>query len=90
MDLPDLRSRLAASPAVGVGVPDDALIGAVLVKMFSDRQLQVNQDVITYLLARMERSFAAARRIVAVLDTKALAAKRRITIPFAAHVLDGL
>ena len=59
-------------------------------KMFSDRQLQVNQDVITYLLARMERSFAAARRIVAVLDTKALAAKRRITIPFAAHVLDGL
>jgi len=90
VDLPDLRSRLATLPAVGVGVPDDALIGAVLVKMFSDRQLQVNQDVIAYLLARMERSFAAARRIVAVLDTEALAAKRRITVPFVARMLDGL
>lgn len=88
--LPDLRSRLAALPAVDVGTPDDALIGAVLVKMFSDRQLQVGQDVITYLLTRMERSFSSARRIVAALDSQALAAKRRITVPFVAEVLAGL
>lgn len=88
-ELPDLRSRIAALPAVDVGAPDDPLIGAVLVKMFSDRQLRVGQDVIAYLLTHMERSFSAARRIVAALDSRALAAKRRITVPFVAEVLDG-
>jgi len=87
--LPDLRSRIVILPAVDVGVPDDPLIGAVLVKMFSDRQLRVGQDVIAYLLTHMERSFSAARRIVAALDSRALAAKRRITVPFVAEVLGG-
>ncbi len=88
-ELPDLRSRLAILPAVDVGAPDDSLIGAVLVKMFSDRQLRVGQDVIAYLLTHMERSFSGARRIVAVLDSRALAAKRRITVPFVAEVLES-
>ena len=88
-ELPDLRSRLVILPAVDIGAPDDSLIAAVLVKMFSDRQLQVGQDVIAYLLTHMERSFSAARRIVITLDSRALAAKRRITVPFVAEVLGG-
>ncbi|MFQ5938492.1 MAG: DNA replication protein [Alphaproteobacteria bacterium] len=85
--LPDLRSRLAAVPAVSVGAPDDALIGALLVKLFADRQLRVGQDVVAFLLARMERSFDAARRMVAAIDETALAERRNITVPLVRDVL---
>lgn len=86
----DLRSRMNAAPAVSVGRPDDALIGAVLIKLFTDRQLHVGSEVIGFLLARIERSFAAAHRAVALLDETALAGHRRITVPLAREVVDRL
>ena len=88
--LADLRSRLGAMPSAAVGKPDDALIGAVLVKLFADRQLSVGANVVTFLLARMERSFDMARRIVAALDAAALAGRRNITVPLARRVLTHL
>lgn len=87
--LADLRSRLAALPAVGVGMPDEAVIAAVLVKLFADRQLRVGQDVIIFLVARLERSFEAARHIVAAIDRAALAGGRSVTIKLAREVLSG-
>lgn len=87
--LADLRSRLAAAPAVALHAPDDALLAAVLAKQFADRQLRVGDDVVRFLLARMERSFDAARRIVAALDRAALAGRRNITVPLAREVLAG-
>ncbi|MEE8515804.1 MAG: DnaA/Hda family protein [Alphaproteobacteria bacterium] len=85
--LKDLASRLAAMPAVAVGPPDDALIGAVLVKLFADRQLKVAPEVVIYLLARMERSFEAATELVAAIDTAALTAGRNVTVPLVGEVL---
>lgn len=85
--LPDLASRLSALPAVAIGHPDDALIEAVLVKLFADRQLAVGAEVIRFLKARMERSFAAARLTVDALDKRALASQRPITIPVAREVM---
>ena len=85
--LPDLRSRLAAAPAIPVAPPDDALLAALLVKLFGDRQLAVGEDVLRFLLPRMERSFAAARRLVADLDAAALRERRAVTIPLARRVL---
>ncbi|WP_342666023.1 HdaA/DnaA family protein [Skermanella stibiiresistens] len=86
--LPDLRSRLLAAPAVAVGAPDDALLAAILVKLFADRQVRVGADVVGFLVTHMERSFDAARRLVADLDAAALAARRRITVPLARRVLE--
>ncbi len=88
--LPDLASRLAAAPAVGIGTPDDALLAAILAKLFHDRQVQVGPDVISYLLSRIERSFAATRDIAHRLDAAALGAKRPITVPLARRVLEDL
>jgi chromosomal replication initiation ATPase DnaA len=85
--LADLRSRVTALPAVAMAEPDDALIAAVLVKMFADRQLRVAPGVIDYLVTRIERSFASARRVVANIDDAAMAARRNITIPFVREVL---
>jgi len=87
--LPDLRSRLLAMPSLALLAPDDALIGAVLLKLFADRQLAVGEDVIVFLLNHMERSFAAARGLVGALDRAALAAQRRITVKLARAVLDA-
>lgn len=87
--LADLRSRLAAAQAVAMGAPDDALLEAVLVKQFADRQLKVPPEVVAYLLARMERSFDGLRSLVARLDRAALEARRTITVPFVRDFLAG-
>lgn len=83
IELPDLRSRLAAAPSVAIGPPDDQLLAALLLKLFGDRQLQVPEPVLRYLLTHMERSFAAAHRLVEDLDHLSLTEKRPITIPLA-------
>ena len=85
--LPDLLSRLRAMPAVAIDDPDDVALGAVMRKMFADRQLPVSEDIIQFLLARMERSFLAARTIAHEIDRTALAERRQVTIPLAKIVL---
>jgi chromosomal replication initiation ATPase DnaA len=87
VELPDLRSRLAALPAVAIGAPDDGLLGAVIAKLFRDRQLHVGAEVVDYLLARIERSLSAAQAVVAALDRAALAGQRPITVALARTVL---
>lgn len=85
--LPDLASRLAAVPAVRLRAPDDELLGAVLVKLFADRQVQVGKGLVSYLVKRMERSFEAARKVAAALDEAALAEGRALTVPLARSAL---
>ena len=87
---PRVRSRLVATQAVGIGAPDDALLAAVLVKLFADRQLRVGEEVVTWLLGRLERSFEAVGKAVDALDRAALERRRPITIPLARSVLEGL
>jgi chromosomal replication initiation ATPase DnaA len=87
--LEDLRSRLRSLPFAEIGAPDDALLRAVLVKLFDDRQLSAPPAVIDYLLRRMERSVAAAAELVARMDKAALAERRRITPRFAARFVDA-
>jgi chromosomal replication initiation ATPase DnaA len=87
--LADLTSRLRAAPTVAIQPPDDALIAAVLVKLFADRQLRVGAEVIHYLVTHMERSFGAAREFVAEADRLSLAANRAVTVPLAREILAG-
>ena len=85
--LPDLASRLRALPAAGIGAPDDSVLAAVIVKLFADRQLKVGEDVIAFLIGRIERSFAAAGEAVATLDQASLAGRRAVTVPLSRSVL---
>ena len=86
--LPDLASRLRAAHAVSIAAPEDDLLAALLIKHFSDRQLRVPEEVIGYLLPRIERSGAAAAAMVAALDAAALSQKRAITVPLVRQVLE--
>lgn len=88
--IPDLRSRLRALPVAALEAPDEALLKAVLVKLFCDRQLTVEPAVIEYLGLRMERSMEAASRIVAAVDRLALATRRKVSRQLAAEALATL
>lgn len=87
--LADLISRLQAAPVTRLETPDDALLSAVLIKLFADRQITVAPNLIAYLITRMPRSIGAARALVAALDAAALAQSRPITRSLAAEVLDS-
>ena len=87
LTLPDLHSRVQGAHHVALDQPDDALLAAVLAKLFADRQITPRPDVIPYLVANMTRSFSEASRIVAALDRAALDEQRALTRPLAMRLL---
>lgn len=86
--LKDLESRLQAAPLVPLTAPDDALLEKLLEKLFRDRQITPQANLIPFLVRRIERSFDAARAVVDALDHRALEQKRAISIQLAKQVLD--
>jgi len=87
VELRDLRSRLRALPLVTLEEPDDQLFRALIVKYCADRQMAVDEAVISYLASRIERSYAAARQAVSLLDSEALRQGRPVTRALAAELL---
>ncbi len=90
IDLPDLRSRLRSLPVAQIGEADDTLLKAVLVKLFADRQLAIEPQVLGYIAAHMGRSVAMAMRIVGEIDRQTLATRRRVSQKLAGEVLRQL
>lgn len=88
--LPDLASRLASAMVVTLDPPDDALLAALAIKLFDDRQLAIGPEIVPLLLARAERSFAGIARAVDLLDRRALEDRRNITPALARKVLAEL
>ncbi|MGO8909171.1 MAG: chromosomal replication initiator DnaA [Bradyrhizobium sp.] len=86
IELRDLRSRLRAIPTVLLLPPDDYLFRALIVKFCADRQLSVDEAVVSYLTTRIERSYAAVRHAVELLDTEALRLGRPVTRALAADL----
>ena len=88
--LPDLASRLKALPVARLEPPDDGLLRGVLVKLFADRQLAVEEALVSYMLLRMPRSLDAARALVAEIDRVALVEKLPVTRGLVSRVLQDL
>ncbi len=78
IETPDLASRLRAVPLVALAPPDDVLLRALLVKLFADRQIAADESLVSFLMSRIERSFAGARSAVAMLDQEALRLQRPV------------
>ena len=87
--LPDLLSRLQGTSLVALDAPDDALLAVVLLKMFADRQINLPTELLSYVLPRIERSFAAARHFVEVMDARALAEGKPIGKRLAREILSS-
>ncbi len=89
-ELPDLRSRINALPSVRILPPDDELLRAVLAKTFADRQLAINDQILTYMIHRMPRSLEAARNIVEEIDRAALSERAEISKQFIARIMSHM
>ena len=87
---PDLLSRLRQAPSVELGRPDQALMRAVLVKMFTERQIRIEEEIISFAALHLEQSLEAAVRFVQAADEASLAANRRISRPLAAATIAAL
>jgi chromosomal replication initiation ATPase DnaA len=87
LKIPDLSSRLKALPVIEILPADDALLRGVLVKLFADRQIAVEEGLISYILLRMPRALATARKLVADVDKLALTEKADVTKPLVARIL---
>lgn len=90
LSLPDLRSRMSAMAVTRIEAPDEALLAAVLVKLLADRQLTPPPGLIDWLVPRMDRDLGLARRLVAALDTEAMAERRALTRTMAGDLLEQL
>jgi chromosomal replication initiation ATPase DnaA len=87
--LPDLRSRLNALPVAELPAPDDAVLGATLSKFFRERNIKPADDLIPYLLRRIERSIPRALEIVMLLDEAADAEQKPISRALARQILEN-
>lgn len=70
--LPDLSSRLRAVPVLTIGEPDDCLARDLIEALFAQRGVALAPGVASYIVPRMERSYAMIHRIVAALDAASL------------------
>jgi len=87
VELRDAGSRLRALPVVTLASPDDQMLRALIVKFCADRQMVVDESVVSFLAARIERSFVAARKAVELLDAESLRLRRPVTRALASEVL---
>ena len=87
--LPDLRSRLNALPVARLEEPDDAVLAAMLEKFFAERHIRPTDDVVAYLLRRIERSAGGAAQVVARIDEAADQQRRPVSRALAREVLGG-
>ncbi len=85
--LPDLRSRLAATPIIAIDPPDEALMHALLERDFARRGLDARPELVQWLLARLERSHVALVRAVDALDQEVGQTRKRLSIPLARGTL---
>lgn len=88
--LPDLQTRMHSITSVAIHAPDDTLILSILCKLFNERQVQVEPDVMSYLLKHLERTYDALRQVVEKVDVLSLQKKHRITIPLLKEALDEI
>lgn len=85
--LPDLRSRLAATPVLRIAEPDETLLGQLIEKLCRDRSLAAAPELVRYLVARIERSYYGLHRTIEALDELAYQHRQRLTVPLARRAL---
>lgn len=87
ISLPDLRSRIAATPQLAIGDPDDALLGDLVVKLLADRGIAAPPELIDHVVPRIERSYVAVQQVVDALDRAVLSQHRRMSLAMAKQAL---
>ena len=88
--LPDLRSRLAQGLRVSLAALDDAGRRDALRRRAARRGLEFDDAVLDWLFRRVDRDLKSLTALLDRLDRAAMAAQRKLTVPFVRHVLESL
>ncbi len=86
--LKDLVSRLNNCIFAQINLPDDDLIFAILVKNFSDKQLQINKKYIEYIIKNIDRSYEKIYEFINKIDQTSLKMKKPIDFKTIKEVLN--
>lgn len=79
--LPDLRTRLAATPIARIHQPDDALFAALIELLFADRGLHIPGEALRFITERVHRDYLSIERVVEAIDRFAIAERARLSLP---------
>ncbi|MBO3759731.1 hypothetical protein J5J10_10535 [Ciceribacter sp. L1K23] len=90
VSLPDLKSRLRAATMIEIGEPDEEHLSQLIVKLFADRQLHVDDKIVAYIMTRIERSFSAAQMVVENIDRLALSRRAKVSKSLAGEAIEGI
>ena len=90
LKLPDLRSRLNIIPTIEINQPDDEMLTALIAKLFNDRQIIINQEILDYILKYSERSFDYITKLIAEIDEISWIYKRAVSIPIVKEAIENL
>ncbi|HEX8192674.1 MAG TPA: chromosomal replication initiator DnaA [Allosphingosinicella sp.] len=85
--LPDLRSRIAATPQIAIAPPDDLLLGALIMKLLGDRGVAAPAELADFIVPRIERSYVGVLKVVDALDRAVFSHHKRLTVPVAKRAL---
>tara|TARA_B100000700_G_C14209410_1_gene474108 strand:- start:16 stop:489 length:474 start_codon:yes stop_codon:yes gene_type:complete len=88
--LQDLKSRVRSMAVIELKKPDDQLLELLFKKLFTDRQIKVNDEVVKFLLKRVERNFKDVQNLVDEIDIQSFANKKEITVPFVSTILKNM
>ena len=86
ISLPDLESRLRAATPISIDEPDDFLLEAIMIKLFSDKKIIIESRVTNYIIQRVNRSVSEIIRLIDNINHKSMEEKRGITIPLVNQV----
>ena len=88
--LDDLKSRFQSFVEIGINLPTDDMIRVILTKNFSDKQIQISEKNIEYILKNIERSYEKINSFSSSIDGLSLAKARPINLQLIKKVLNEL
>ena len=85
--LEDLKSRLNSFSKITIDLPTDDLIKVVLTKNFSDKQIQIDNKLIDFILKHINRSYEDIFNFIKKIDELSLSTGKSININLIKKVL---
>jgi chromosomal replication initiation ATPase DnaA len=84
--LQDINSRIKSINRILIKEPNEDFIKMLIIKLFSDRSIKINQDILNYLIYRLPRNYEAIYNFINNIDKESLTLKREITIPLLSKI----
>ena len=85
--LDDLKSRSKNCLFAQIDQPDDDLMFAIILKSFSDRQIQIDKKLIDFIIKRIDRSYGKIADFIYKVDELSLKKKKAIDLKIIKEIL---